>query len=238
MIKANCIIIEDEKPAREVLTSYLQRTDWLTLASVFEDALSALEYLKRNDVDLIFLDIQVPGINGIEFLRMMKEKPQVIITSAYSEYALDAFELDVRDYLKKPYTFERFLKAVNRISVEPEPHLVHRLGQTTNGEHSFAFFNVNKMMVKVLFEHIRYIESMREYIYIYHGKANVVTKMGISAIEKSLGPDFLRIHRSYIVNLNKIDAYNAEEIVVGDTSLPIGTNYKKLVLALLSKGNM
>ncbi|MCI0751219.1 MAG: LytTR family DNA-binding domain-containing protein [Flammeovirgaceae bacterium] len=237
MAKVTCIIIEDEKPAQEVLKSYISKTDWLSLASVFEDAIEAMDFLKKNEVDLIFLDIQIPGISGIEFLKILKNSPQVIITTAFSEYALDAFELDVRDYLKKPFSFDRFLKAVNRIALQPDPSQIHQLEPRTNAEQSFAFFNVNKMMVKVLFSNIRYIESMREYVYIHQENEKIVTKIGISEIEKLLGGNFLRTHRSYIVNIDKVSAYNAEEIFVGKTSLPIGTNYKKLVGMMLNRGN-
>lgn len=237
MSKVTCIIIEDEKPAQEVLRSYIAKTDWVLLKATFEDAISAMEFLKKNDVDLMFLDIQIPSLSGIDFLKILKNAPQVIITTAYSEYALEAFELDVRDYLKKPFSFDRFLKAVNRIALQPDPSQLHQLETGSPSEQSFAFFNVNKTMVKVMFRHIRYIESMREYIYIHSDDEKIITKMGIGEIEKLLPGYFLRTHRSYVVNMDKISAYNAEEVFVGKTSLPIGTNYKKQVWMLIGNGN-
>jgi two-component system, LytTR family, response regulator len=227
-MKLRCIIIEDEKPAQQVLQSYIAKTDWLELVSVFEDAISAMELLKRNEIDLIFLDIQIPTLNGIEFLKIQKNAPQVIITTAYSDFAVDAFELDARDYLKKPFSFERFLKAISRVTTHPEPGQVH-LFQSKQVEESFAFFNVNKTMVRVMFDEILYIESMREYIYLHTVKGKIATKMGTNEIEKMLGPNFMRIHRSFIVNMNKVTAFNAEDVFIETTPIPIGVSYKKQV---------
>jgi two-component system, LytTR family, response regulator len=232
-----CIIIEDEKPAQGILTSYIAKTDWLSLISVFDDAIAAMDFLKKKDVDLIFLDIQIPGLSGIDFLKILRNPPQIIITSAYSEYALDAFDLDVRDYLKKPFSFERFLKAANRVTLKPDPSQIHHLGNNAAAEESFAFFNVNKLMVKVRFDDIQYVESMREYVYIHLANEKIITKIGIGELEKLLGDGFVRIHRSYIVKVDKISAYNAEEIFIGKISLPVGTNYKKTVGLLFAKRN-
>jgi DNA-binding LytR/AlgR family response regulator len=235
MAKLNCIIIEDEKPAQEVLKSFILKAEWIQLTAVFGDAIEALDFLKKNDVDLIFLDIQIPGITGLEFLKIVKNPPQIIITTAYSQYAVEAFELDVRDYLMKPFSFDRFLKAINRITPAPDTSQIHQL-QHVMTERSFAFFNVNKVMVKVMFDEILYIESMREYVYIHMPEGKVITKIGIGEIEKLLTRNFLRVHRSFLVNTNKITAYSAEEIFVNKISIPIGTNYKKLVEAFLAVG--
>jgi DNA-binding LytR/AlgR family response regulator len=236
MANLNCIIIEDEKPAQEVLKSFIAKTEWINLMGVFGDAVEALDFLKKNDVDLIFLDIQIPGITGLEFLKIVKNPPQIIITTAYSQYAIEAFELDVRDYLMKPFSFDRFLKAVNRITPAPDIAQVHQLQKVTT-EKSFAFFNVNKVMVKVMFDDILYVESMREYVYIHLPQNKVITKIGIGEFEKLLTRNFLRVHRSFLVNTHKITAYTAEEIFIGKISIPIGTNYKKLVEAFLLVGN-
>jgi two-component system, LytTR family, response regulator len=235
MNNISCIIIEDEKPAQEVLKSYITKTDWLSLVCVFDDAVSALDYLKKKQVDLIFLDIQIPTVTGIEFLKILKNPPQIIITTAYSEYALEAFDLDVRDYLKKPFSFERFLKAANRVASQPDPSLIHQLHQNGNGEQSFAFFNVNKTMVKVEFQNVLYVESMREYIYLHTLKGKIITKISTHEIEKILGIEFVRIHRSFIVNLNRITAFNAEDVFIDTVALPIGVSYKKQVEGLLKK---
>lgn len=235
MAKVNCIIIEDEKPAQEVLKSFILKTEWIQLSAVFGDAVEAMDFLKKNDVDLIFLDIQIPGITGLDFLRILKNPPQIIITTAYSQYAIEAFELDVRDYLMKPFSFDRFLKAINRITPAPDSAQIHQL-QNVMTERSFAFFNVNKVMVKVMFDDILYVESMREYVYIHLPETKVITKIGIGEFEKLLTRNFLRVHRSFLVNINKITAYTAEEIFINKISVPIGTNYKKLVEAFLLVG--
>ena len=236
MAKVNCIIIEDERPAQEVLKSFIAKTEWIYLAAVFNDAVEAMDFLKKNEVDLIFLDIQIPGITGLDFLRILKNPPQIIITTAYSEYAIEAFELDVRDYLMKPFSFDRFLKAINRITPAPDTTQVHQLQQVMT-ERSFAFFNVNKVMVKVMFDDILYVESMREYVYIHLPENKVITKKGIGEFEKLLTKNFLRVHRSFLVNTHKITAYTAEEIFINKISIPIGTNYKKLVEAFLLIGS-
>jgi two-component system, LytTR family, response regulator len=233
MPKMNCIIIEDEKPAQEVLKSFIAKAEWIHLQAVFGDGIEALDFLKKNDVDLIFLDIQIPGITGLEFLKIVKNPPQVIITTAYSQHALEAFELDVRDYLMKPFSFDRFLKAVNRVTPKPDISQLHQL-QNVVTERSFAFFNVNKVMVKVMFDDILYVESMREYVYIHLPDNKVITKMGIGEIEKLLTRNFLRIHRSFLVNTHKITAYTAEDIFINKIAVPIGTNYKKMVESFLS----
>lgn len=221
-------------PAQDVLKSYIDRAEWLELKGSFCNTFEALEYLNKNEVELIFLDIQMPKVSGIEFLRVLKNPPSIIITTAYSNYAIEAFEMDVRDYLMKPFSFDRFLKAVSRISPNPDPAHVHQFQHVTL-EKGFAFFNVNKTMVKVLFRDVWYVESMREYIYIHNQSGKVVTKMTMGDVEKILGNGFLRIHRSFIVNLDKITAYNAEEVLIEKISLPIGVNYKKIVESILGQ---
>lgn len=235
MNKIQCIIIEDEKPAQEILKSFLARVEWIELKETFDDAIAALEYLGSHEPDLIFLDIQMPSLTGIDFLKVTKNLPQVIITTAYSQYAVDAFELDVRDYLMKPFSFERFLKAINRVTVKPDLKQVFEIRNSETTLHSFAFFNVNKTMVKVMFNEVLYIESMREYIYIHTPTGKVITKMGIGEIEKILSVGFLRVHRSFLVNQNKVTSYNAEEIFIDKISLPIGPNYKKAIEFAFSK---
>ena len=233
MEKVSCLIIEDEKPAQEILRTFVGKTDWLVLQGVFNDAVEALEYLRNHQVDLLFLDIQLPSLTGLQFLRTLQDPPAVIITTAYSEYALDAFELHVLDYLKKPFSFDRFLKAVNRY-----PALVansENKESVTGANQAFGFFNVNKTMKKVMFDDLLYVESMREYIYLHTSKGRVITKMSTHEIEEILGDKFLRIHRSFIVNVDKITAFNAEEIFIDVKNIPIGISYKKQVDEVLRK---
>jgi DNA-binding LytR/AlgR family response regulator len=235
MNKVKCIIIEDEKPAQEIVKSFLSRVEWIELRAVFGDAIAALDYLNSNEVDLIFLDIYIPSLNGLDFLRVAKNLPDVILTTAYSEFALEAFELNVCDYLVKPFSFERFLKAVNRVTVRPQAKPVVATYKDQGTNEDFAFFNVNKTMTKVMFRDVLYVESMREYISMHTTRGKIITKMGIGEIENILGDGFLRIHRSFLVNQTKITAYNAEEVMIDNVSLPIGPNYKKMIEAAFSK---
>ena len=232
MSKLQCIIIEDEAPAQEVVKSFLSRIEWIELKGVFGDAIAALDHINANEVDLIFLDVHIPSLNGMDFLKVVKNLPHVIVTTAYSQYALDAFDLSVCDYLVKPFSFERFLKAVTRLPIKSQPVLTMGSDQPTN---SFAFFNVNKTMTRVIFSDVLYIESMREYISIHTATEKILTKMGISEVEDILGKGFLRIHRSFLVNQMKVTAYNAEEVLIGSTPLPIGPNYKKMIEAAFQK---
>lgn len=234
MEKVSCVIIEDEKPAQEILRTFVGKTDWLSLEGIFNDAVEALEYLRNNEVSLLFLDIQLPSLTGLQFLRTLPHAPAVIITTAYSEYALDAFELHVLDYLKKPFSFDRFLKAVNRYPAAGNLKREHK-NQSADGGQPFGFFNVNKTMKKVMFDDLLYVESMREYIYLHTTKGRVVTKMSTHEIESILGERFLRIHRSFIVNIDKVTAFNAEEIFIDVKSIPIGISYKKQVDEVLRK---
>ena len=235
MNKINCIIIEDEEPAQEVLKSFLGRVEWLNLSAVFDNPVSAMEYLPNHEVDLIFLDIQMPSLNGIDFLKTAKNLPQVILTTAYSEYAIEAFDLDVIDYLVKPISFGRFLKAVNRVEKTPDPKSVFQMTVDEPNSKGVAFFNVNKTMVKVKFDDVLYVESMREYVYIHLPGNKIITKIGIGEMEKILSDKFFRVHRSYIVNKDKITSYTAEEIFIDKISLPIGPNYKKLIEMMFTK---
>jgi two-component system LytT family response regulator len=234
MAKVQCIIIEDEKPAQEVVKSFLSRIEWIELRAVFGDAIAAIDYLNANEVDLIFLDVHIPSLNGMDFLKVTKNLPEVIITTAYSQYALEAFDMNVRDYLVKPFSFERFLKAVNRVSLRPQPRNIgHADKDQKTG--AYAFFNVNKTMMRVMFNDVLYVESMREYVSIHTPGGRIITKMGIGEAEEILGSGFLRIHRSYLVNQMKVTAYNAEEVLIDNLSLPIGPNYKKIIEAAFSK---
>ncbi len=229
MNKIQCIIIEDEKASQDIVASFLSRVGWVTLTGIFDDAVSAMEFLRNNEPDLIFLDIQIPGISGIDFLKIVNKRSQIIITSAYSDYALEAFELDVRDYLMKPFSFGRFLKAINKISPKPTPAQIHQLESVPGAAPEFAFFNMNKKMVRVLFSDILFVESMREYVSISTDSGKVITKMKITEIEKILtAPAFVRIHRSFIVNTLKVTAYTAEEVFIDKIQLPIGKNYQEV----------
>jgi len=230
-----CLIIEDEPIAAEVIQDYISQVDFLALQGTCPDAIAALEWLHKEPIDVLFLDIHLPKLKGLDFLRSLRDKPQTILTTAYHDYALDAFEEDVVDYLMKPIPFARFLKAVNKLkrpsegsSHVPMPASLHQ------AERPFHFFNVNKQRVKVFYDEVLYVESLKDYAKIIMAKDSIVTRGQIGEIEALLEPHgFLRIHRSYLVNKALIRAYSATDVTVGEAQLPIGRSYKGLVMKAL-----
>ena len=222
MRKWKCLIVEDEPPAVKILTSYAESLDYLEIAGTCNNAIQAIERLNNERIDLIFLDINMPKLTGIQMLKTISHPPKVIITSAHKGYALEAFELDAVDYLLKPVSFERFLKAVNKFckvnTVESEP---------VGSQPGFLYFRSDRKMVKVFLEDITYIESFKDYVVIHRkSDGDLKVKNAISSVENMLpGSLFLRIHRSYIVSLNKVTAFTSNEVEIGKTELPIGKSY-------------
>lgn len=217
MSKIRCIIVEDEPLAVKVLADYIAQTPFLELQGSFKDAILAAEYLRRETVDLLFLDIHLPKLKGMDFLRTLARPPAVIITTAYHQYAVEGFELNVTDYLLKPVEYERFLAAVNKVQ-GPAADAAGR---------DFIFVPVQKKRVKIFFDDILYIESQREYVRIRTVAGEWLTKMGTQEIETLLpGHLFRRVHRSYIVAIRHITSYTAEMIEIGGESIPIGKGYK------------
>ena len=224
MSKITCIIIEDEPLATKILTDYIAQTPFLQLLSTFKDAIAATDYLRTNHPDLIFLDIHLPKLKGMAFLKTLVNPPAVIITTAYHQYAVEGFELNVTDYLLKPFEFERFLVAVTKVkSVEKQK-------ETESPGKDFIFLNVQKKKVKISFSEIVYIESQREYIKIVTEKNAYISKMSTNEIETLLPSDqFKRIHRSYIIAMNKIESFTADSVDVNGVSLPVGRGYRDLL---------
>jgi len=200
-----------------------------------------MEALQAEKIDLLFLDIQMPDISGIQFLKSLPHKPLVIFTTAYEKYALEGFELDVVDYLLKPYSFERFLKAVNK--VHEHIQFVEKNSTRSDTEEvtfssKFLFVKSDYKLVKIEISEIQYIESLKDYVKIVSGDKPVVTLSSMKAIEEKLvAPDFIRVHRSYMVNLRKIQYIQRNYIKVGDKEIPIGDNYKESFLQLINKKN-
>jgi DNA-binding LytR/AlgR family response regulator len=230
-----CIIVDDEPLAIEILESYVTKVEQLKLAGTFRNAVSAFTFLQQQPVDLIFLDIQMPKLSGIDFLKTLKNPPKVIFTTAFRDYAIEGFELEVADYLLKPIPFERFLKAVAKVlpqPVAPMPVTVSRGDASDN----YVYFKVDKKMVKTRMAEILYIESIKDYVKVRTLEKEIVTQQKISYLEESLPQEqFIRIHRSFIVNREKIDAYSATDIEIGKHHIPIGRNYKNDVMKLLGR---
>lgn len=224
MSKIACIIVEDEPLAIRVLADYISQVPFLELKGSFKDAILASEFLHEHTVDLIFLDIHLPKLKGMAFLKTLNRPPAVIITTAYHQYAVEGFNMNVTDYLLKPFEFERFLVAVNKARREAEQKVIHA---DTSENRDYIFLNVQKKKVKISFSDIVYIESQREYVRIVTVRKEYVSKMSTNEIEQMLPPDlFRRIHRSFIVSVGKIESYNAEEVEVNGITLPIGRGYK------------
>jgi len=236
--KIKCLVIDDEPPAREILIRHIARVEALTLVGSCSNAVEAFSFLNEHEVDLLFLDIQMPQLLGTNFIRTLKNPPNVIFTTAYRNYAVEGFELDAVDYILKPISFERFLKAVNKVlqmnlGIEETP--IAKKEDSSEPNNSFLYFRTNRKMVKVFFSDILFIESLKDYIKIVTISKSIVTKYVLSTLEDMLPThEFLRIHKSYIVNISKIDSYNADSIQILKNELPIGRLYKHDVNRVLN----
>lgn len=230
-----CLVVDDEPPAREILRRYIQEIPALSLAGECSNAIQAFTFLQQNNVDLIFLDIRMPQLNGNDFLKTLKNPPKVIFTTAYAEYAIEGFELDVVDYLLKPIPFDRFLKAVNKIwDLSPKPS-TPSLTEETKSE-AFVYFRSDRKMIKVMLNDILYIESMKDYVKIITTTGTIITKQAISAVEAMLPEkQFIRNHRSYIVSIRHIKSYTSDLIELHDNEIPIGKLFRNDVLRALGQ---
>jgi len=225
MSKIKCIIIEDEPLAVKVLADYISQVPFLELGGSFKDAILATDYLRDHQADLIFLDIHLPKLKGMAFLKTLTHPPAIIITTAYHQYAVEGFEMNVTDYLLKPFDFERFLVAVTKVKTAKTAIPGNEEAMAAKDH---LFLNVQKKKVKILFQDIIYIESQREYIKIVTTKGEYLSKMSTHEIEDLLPPSqFKRVHRSYIISLSKVDSYTAEEVEVSGISIPIGRGYRE-----------
>ena len=230
MSKIKCIIIEDEPLAVKVLTDYILQVPFLELQGTFKDAILATDYLRDNSIDLIFLDIHLPKLKGMAFLKTLSQPPAIIITTAYHQYAVEGFDLNVTDYLLKPFEFERFLIAVNKVKTATGEQQKQKESEETK---DFIFLNVQKKKVKILFSEIVYIESQREYIKIVTTKKEYISKISTNEIEALLPSNlFKRIHRSFIISISKIESYTAETVEVNGITIPIGRGYRYIIESL------
>lgn len=226
MQKYKCIIVEDEPLATNVLKSYIQRIPYLELKAEFREAISASQKLQQQETDIMFLDIHLPEIKGLDFLRTLTNTPAVILTTAYHQYAIDGFELSVTDYLLKPFSFDRFLLSVNK--AVKQINASQALARRPVAADDFLFLTIDRRKVKVLLDEILYIESSREYVKIFTSKTSYTSRIGTSELEKMLPPQrFRRIQRSFIVAIDKIDSYNKEYVEINGKKISIGASFKK-----------
>jgi DNA-binding LytR/AlgR family response regulator len=234
-MKTRCIIVDDEPIARGIIRKHLENIPNVEIAGECKNAMEAMVLLKQNKIDLMFLDIQMPKLTGIEFLGSLSHPPKVIIVTAYRDFAPEGFEYDVIDYLLKPVPFDRFLKAMNKYfdSRDNSPVILDEKGNALSGD-LFMYAKENKKVRKIYLKDIIFIESLKEYVRIHTAGKRVVSKLQISALEKQL-PDshFLRIHKSYIINTSYITAFTSHSIELGDHELTISRTYKDSVLKAL-----
>jgi two-component system, LytTR family, response regulator len=236
-----CLIVEDEPLARNLLTEYVRKVPFLKLVQACSSPIEALELLRNNPVDILFLDIQMPEITGITLLKILQKKPLVILTTAYSEYALESYELDVVDYLLKPVTFDRFLKAVDKASqrLNTGAGAVAEKTPVSEPAQPFVFVKDGTKLVKVNFDDILYVEGLKDYVTIHTRLQKVVSLQRLKSLELQLPADrFIRIHHSYIVALKAIDVIHKGEVQIGNAMIPISDTYRKAFREFVDKNQM
>ncbi len=234
-MKLNCIIIDDEPIARKGLREYIQDVDFLQLVGEFDSAMKATDVLSNEKIDLMFLDIHMPKITGIEFLRSLQHPPQVIFTTAYPQYAVDGFDLNVLDYLVKPVSFDRFLKAAMKAKDAISKMSV--AGSPTNPKEDYVFIKADNKLVKIFYDDILYVEALQNYVTIHTSNKKYITYLTFKGMEESLPADqFIRVHKSYLVSANKIESIEGNSIRIGQHEIPISRTVKEEVLEKLLKG--
>ncbi|HEY3402305.1 MAG TPA: LytTR family DNA-binding domain-containing protein [Ohtaekwangia sp.] len=225
-----CLIVDDEPLARNLITDYVHKVPYLDLIEVCSNPMRAIEILRAQPVDLLFLDIQMPDITGISLLKALQNKPMVILTTAYSEYALEGYELDVVDYLLKPITFERFLRGVEKASQRKSSStgVQTQSTATVDPTQPFVFVKDGTKLVKIRWEDILYVEGLKDYVTIHTRQQKVVTLQRLKALEEQLPADkFIRVHHSFIVAVAAIDSIHKGEVQIGNALIPISDSYKK-----------
>lgn len=228
-MKINCLIIDDEPLAQRVLEKYIQGIPVLELVDKCNNALDAIEILKEKKIDLIFLDINMPKLSGLEFLRILKNPPLIIITTAYAEFAIQGFELDVVDYLMKPFGMERFLKAIQKVQdiLKSKEHPSSSNAVAEANEDQYIFVKSSKKTFRLNLNDILYIEALGDYVKIYTTERMIISYHSMKNLENLLSPrQFPRIHKSFIVSLSKIELIEGNQVKMRDRYIPIGTNFK------------
>jgi two-component system, LytTR family, response regulator len=241
-LNLTCLIVEDEPLARNLMADYVSKIPYLTLVDACSSPLVAIEVLRKNPVDLLFLDIQMPELTGLSLLKALQKKPLVILTTAYSEYALEGYEHDVVDYLLKPVTFERFLRAVEKASqraaaLTSAPAAVVK-DEVEKGQ-PFVFVKDGTKLVKIRWDDILYVEGLKDYVTIHTRQQKVVSLQRLKSLEEQLPADqFIRVHHSFIIALNAIDAIHKGEVQIGQALIPISDTYRKAFKDLIDKNQI
>jgi DNA-binding LytR/AlgR family response regulator len=240
-VNITCLIVDDEPLARNLLKEYVNKVPYLDLKGTCSNAIEAMELMRRHPVDLLLLDIQMPDITGTTFVKTLQRKPLVILTTAYSDYALESYDLDVVDYLLKPITFERFLRAIDKVGQRVTSVTAVTAVKPTQGEaeSSFIFVKDGTKLVKVRWEDILYIEGLKDYVTIHTREKKIVTLQRLKTLETQLPANkFIRIHNSYIVALGAIDVIHKNDVQVGKTLLPISDTYRRAFREFIEKNHL
>lgn len=237
----NCVIIDDEPLAREGLSNYVREVDFLHLVDTCTNPVELIKLLDKHPVDLIFLDIQMPKMNGLDFLKIVQKPPMVIITTAFPSYALEGFQLNVMDYLLKPITFDRFFKAANK--AKDYYQLLTKTTQSdthkTDKEEDYFFIKCGSKYEKIYFDDILYVQGMQNYVTIYTSKGKYMTLLYLKNLEENLDKKaFIRVHKSYIVSINKIEGIEGNEIFIQSNKIPISRNYHDMVIEQVVKSKL
>jgi len=233
----NCIVIDDELPAIQLLEDYIARVPFLKLLKTFDNAIEPITFLQTNAVDLIFLDIEMEGFTGLQLIKTLQHKPKIILTTAYDQYAIKAFDLNVSDYLLKPISFERFMQSIDKIfDFFIKTHPVD--SQKKLYKRDYFFVKTEFRMQRVDFDDILFIEGMKEYLRIHTHSEKIMTLQSFVKMEEALPSDnFIRVHKSYIVAIDKIKSVEKNRITIGDAIIPISETYKDSFFLILTKGN-
>ena len=229
MIKIKCLVVDDEEPAIKILEKYAGMIDQIDVVASCTNAIEAFEVLKKQQIDLLFIDINMPVISGVEFVKSLKVSPAVIFTTAYRKYAIESYEIDALDYLLKPFGFDRFLKAVDKYH--------SRFGARVHSsklKSDYIFYKVNRTNHKILIDDIMFLESLKDYTQIHTRKGKLVVRGNLRTSMKELPSEvFVRIHRSFTIAVDKVESYNQSEVTINEVQLPLGQSYREAFLSLM-----
>lgn len=231
----NCVVIDDELPAIKQMEVYIKRLPFLNLLQSFNNAIEPIAFLQNNQVDLLFLDIEMEGFTGLQLIKTLRHQPKIILTTAYDQYALDAYNLNVSDYLLKPISFERFIIAIDRIY----DSFHHQKPIEASGSHykrDYFFVKTDYKMQRIDFKDILFVEGMKEYLKIHTVNANILVLQNFKNLEESLPEyQFIRVHKSYLVAISKIESVERNRIKIGEELIPVSETYKDALMMVLSK---
>jgi len=234
--KIRCLVVDDEPLAANVIKSYIEKVDILEIVAICSNAVETFNRLNSSKIDLIFLDIKMPQITGMELMRSLTNPPKIILTTAFRDFAVESYEHGVVDYLLKPVSFERFLKAIGKLTLVQQP--VSLPVNLEENRQKYIFVKSNKTLVKVALDKILYIEGLKEYLQIVTSSEKIISYLSLAyMIEKLPSDRFIRVHRSYIISIDKIKSYSATEITLPGKTIPIGNHYKQSTLSILENSS-